>query len=106
MRRSGSSGGHKGLGSIESAVGTRDYARLRVGIGRPPEGVPSETWVLARPTLEDEARALRAGITRAADAARAWLAKGVDRAMEEFNRAPPGPGDAPGQNKGDKERRE
>lgn len=87
MRLSGSSGGHRGLESIEAALGTQAYARLRVGVGRNPPGVPSEDWVLEPPT-GDDARALAQGVERAADAVRAWLARGAERAMDEYNRRP------------------
>jgi PTH1 family peptidyl-tRNA hydrolase len=85
LRRDGSSGGHRGLESIEEALGTQAWTRLRVGVGRNPPGVPSEDWVLAKPSKE-ESRALAEGIEKAADAARAWLARGAERAMDEFNR--------------------
>lgn len=85
LRREGSSGGHRGLESIEAALGTQRWSRLRLGVGRNPPGVPSEHWVLARPEGED-ARALARGIERAAEGTKTWLARGVDRAMDEFNR--------------------
>lgn len=87
LRRGGSAGGHNGLRSIEARLGTRDYARLRLGVGQPPAGVPSEDWVLARPH-GDDAKAIEAGVARAAEAVRAWLARGADRAMDEYNRVP------------------
>ncbi|MBI3722836.1 peptidyl-tRNA hydrolase [bacterium] len=87
LRREGSSGGHLGLASIEEALGTQKWARLRVGVGRNPEGVRSEDWVLERP-FPEEAPALQEGMKRAAECARAWLARGIDRAMDEFNRGP------------------
>lgn len=40
------SAGHKGVQSIIGALGTKDFWRLRIGIGRPPEGVSGESWVL------------------------------------------------------------
>jgi PTH1 family peptidyl-tRNA hydrolase len=85
LRREGSSGGHRGLESIEAALGTQRWSRLRLGVGRNPPGVPSEDWVLARPSPE-EARALGREIERAGDGARAWLARGAERAMDEINR--------------------
>ena len=82
MRASGGSGGHNGLNSINAALGTQDYARLRIGIGRPQ----GETvgYVLGAFTPE-EAPAAEAALGRAADAAEAWLAHGVNHAMDNFN---------------------
>ncbi len=82
MRASGGSGGHNGLNSINAALGTQDYARLRIGIGRPQ----GETvgYVLGAFTPE-EAPDAEAAIARAADAAEAWLTQGVNYAMDQFN---------------------
>jgi PTH1 family peptidyl-tRNA hydrolase len=85
LRRAGSSGGHRGLESIEDALGTQEFARLRLGVGRNPPGVPSEEWVLERPSGGD-AEAIARGVERAVLAVRAWLAKGPERAMDEFNK--------------------
>lgn len=82
VRAGGGSGGHNGLNSINAALGTQDYARLRIGIGRPQ----GETvgYVLGAFTPE-EAPEAEAAITRAADAAEAWLTHGVNYAMDQFN---------------------
>ena len=82
MRASGGSGGHNGLNSINAALGTQEYARLRIGIGRPQ----GETvgYVLGAFTPE-EAPAAEAALGRAADATEAWLAHGVNHAMDNFN---------------------
>ena len=82
MRASGGTGGHNGLNSINAALGTQEYARLRIGIGRPQ----GETvgYVLGAFTPE-EAPAAEAALGRAADAAEAWLAHGVNHAMDNFN---------------------
>ena len=82
LRERGGSGGHNGLNSINAALGTSDYARLRVGIGRPD----GETvgYVLGAFTPE-ERTAARDAIGRAAAAAEAWIAHGVGYAMDHFN---------------------
>ena len=82
LRERGGSGGHNGLNSINAALGTSDYARLRVGIGRPD----GETvgYVLGAFTPE-ERTAARDAIGRAAHAAEAWIAHGVGYAMDHFN---------------------
>ena len=82
MRASGGSGGHNGLNSINTALGTQDYARLRIGIGRPDRETVG--YVLGAFTQE-EAPEAEAAIARAADAAEAWLANGVNYAMDNFN---------------------
>ncbi|MEZ0228214.1 MAG: aminoacyl-tRNA hydrolase [Planctomycetota bacterium] len=85
LRREGSSGGHRGLESIEDALGTQRWSRLRLGVGRNPPGVPSEDWVLSPPS-GDEARDLVRGVARAAEGTKIWLGRGPERAMDEINR--------------------
>ena len=82
MRASGGSGGHNGLNSINAALGTQDYARLRIGIGRPDRETVG--YVLGAFSPE-EAPEAEAAIERAAGAAEAWLAHGVNYAMDNFN---------------------
>jgi PTH1 family peptidyl-tRNA hydrolase len=92
VRASGSTGGHRGLESIEAAVGGREYARLRIGVGAPTRGEdPAEnTAGLREHVLEafapDELPALEATVRRAADAVECWLAEGTLGAMNQFNR--------------------
>lgn len=52
----GGNAGHNGLASISDQLGTRDLARLRIGIGRPPHKGDVINWVLSRPDAEDAAR--------------------------------------------------
>ena len=79
----GGSGGHNGLKSITECLGSPDYLRVRVGIGRPAFG-SSESWVLSN--FDDGERAeLKDVIDRAARAVQTILERGVDRAMNEFN---------------------
>jgi len=92
MRASGSSGGHRGLDSIEAAVGSREYARLRIGVGGVPSrglGPPSaeelKEYVLEE-FAPEELPALAEAIRLAADAVECWVAEGVSSAMNRFNR--------------------
>jgi PTH1 family peptidyl-tRNA hydrolase len=85
MRKDGSSGGHNGLKSIEAALGTNVYARMRLGVGG---GKPDPNWVLGRFTKEEKP-ALEKMVAAACDAVRAWMDLGIDKAMSNFNRKPP-----------------
>jgi PTH1 family peptidyl-tRNA hydrolase len=88
MRARGSSGGHNGLESIEAALGSREYARLRIGIGPiPPEVTDLADWVLA-PFAPGEAASLSALLPAMADAVDCWMSEGIARAMNRFNRRP------------------
>jgi PTH1 family peptidyl-tRNA hydrolase len=84
LRASGSSGGHNGLNDIERAIGTREYARMRLGIDAAPEFVPSKDYVLGRFTQEQR-KLLEPALARAVDAARAWIQEGTQSAMNRFN---------------------
>lgn len=84
LRRDGGTGGHRGVSSLVSELGTGDFARLRVGIGRPPAGVPVVEHVLS-PFRDDEAEAVGQAVRLAADAVSAVVEQGIDRAMEAFN---------------------
>lgn len=85
LRAGGSSGGHRGLESIESAVGHREYARLRVGVGAADSSAELKQHVLEEFAPED-APAMQEAVRRAADAVECWLAEGAPAAMNRFNR--------------------
>ena len=81
LRRSGSAGGHNGLRDIIATLGTDEFDRLRVGVGRAGEAA---SHVLA--TFSPGERDLAAEMVLvAADAAERWLASGIDEAMNAFN---------------------
>jgi len=86
LRPGGSSGGHHGLESIEQHLGTRDYARLRVGIGRQSGAREITGYVLGRFSSTDAARADKV-LTVASDQAETWLEAGIQKAMSQFNGA-------------------
>jgi PTH1 family peptidyl-tRNA hydrolase len=91
MRPGGSSGGHHGLESIEQHLGTRDYARVRVGIGRRPDAAREITdYVLSR-FDKAEIPLLKASVERACNQLECWLEAGVNKAMNEFNGVVPTP---------------
>jgi PTH1 family peptidyl-tRNA hydrolase len=80
----GGAGGHKGVLSIFEELQTREFTRVRLGIGRPPENVPAESYVL-EPLSEVEKRDLPEFLTRAANAVEAILEHGALAAMNQFN---------------------
>ena len=85
MRTNGSSGGHHGLESIEQHLGTRDYARLRVGIGRTEDGVRQITGYVLGRFAPAEMALLEKVLERVCDQMERWLTAGARVAMTEFN---------------------
>ncbi|RMF87446.1 MAG: aminoacyl-tRNA hydrolase [Nitrospirae bacterium] len=90
VKRGGGHGGHNGLRSIHRAVGSGDYLRVKIGIGRPRAGRDATAHVLGRIT-EAEAEVLGEVVARAADAVETILREGVEAAMNRFNGALPAP---------------
>ena len=84
LRASGSSGGHHGLESIEQHVGSREFARLRIGIGR-RDGAREITGHVLGQFSSEEAGLLEKVLARAADQSECWLTEGVQVAMNKFN---------------------
>ena len=85
LRGKGSSGGHHGLESIEQHLGSRDYARLRLGIGRQSSGERQiKDYVLGRFTAA-EFKFLERILARAGEQVECWLAAGIEMAMTKFN---------------------
>jgi len=85
VRATGSSGGHRGLESIEAAVGGRDYARLRVGVGAAENAAALREHVLEE-FAPEELPALAEAVRLAADVVECWVAEGAPGAMNRFNR--------------------
>ena len=84
IRRSGSSGGQKGLENVIQQLGTQEVPRLRIGVGQPPNGRDSADYVLDR-FGKAEMREVETAVKTAADAVEIWVAEGVDKAMNRFN---------------------
>lgn len=83
IRERGSSGGHRGVQSIIDWVKTQDFARMRIGIGR-PAGVEAKGYVLADITA-DEMPIVREALARGADAVEMILSQGIVAAMNKYN---------------------
>ena len=84
LRKSGGHGGQNGLRSIIQHLGSKDFARLRFGIGRPPGRMDPVNYVLQPFRGEDHELAIELA-ARSADAIEAWLRDGIESAMSAFN---------------------
>lgn len=85
IRKSGSAGGHNGLKSIISNLGSGDFIRVRVGVGSKPAGWDLADYVLGRAKGED-AEKMEQAYRDAAEAVLSILEEGVDRTMNKVNR--------------------
>ncbi len=84
LRPSGSSGGHHGLESIEQHLSSREYARLRIGIGRKDGARQISNYVLGK-FEADESGLLDKILSRSASQIESWLESGLQKAMSQFN---------------------
>ena len=80
LKRGGGEGGHNGLRSITRSMGSNDYLRVRVGVGRPPGRMDAADYVL-RDFSPAERRDLGVGLEEAADATDLLISKGLERAQ-------------------------
>ncbi len=85
FRPRGSPGGHNGLKSVSLALGSDEYPRLRIGVGRPPAGANLVDWVLSPLPKEDE-QAVVDLLPELTPAVELWLDEGTEAAMNRFNR--------------------
>jgi peptidyl-tRNA hydrolase, PTH1 family len=84
LKQGGGDNGHNGLRSVTAALGTRDYLRVRVGIGRPPGRMDPADFVL-HDFSATERKVLPDVLERAADAVEALLSHGLAAAQNEFH---------------------
>ena len=84
LKRGGGDGGHNGLRSATAALGSREYARVRFGIGRPPGRQDPADYVL-RDFSAAERKDLGYLVDRAADAVEMLLSEGLEAAQNAFN---------------------
>ena len=87
IREKGSAGGQKGLKNIIEHLHTLEFARMRIGIGRPPGRMDAAAYVLQPFDKADESSILET-VDRAARAAETWLQVGTQAAMNRFNGSP------------------
>ncbi len=84
LKRGGGDGGHNGLRSTTSALGSKDYARVRFGIGRPPGRQDPADFVL-RDFSAVERKDLAFNVDRAADDVEVLVSQGLEAAQNQFN---------------------
>lgn len=91
LKQGGGDGGHNGLRSVTAALGTRDYLRVRIGIGRPPGRMDPADYVL-HDFSPAERKVLPDVLERSADAVESLLERGLAAAQNQFH-----PTEVPGQ---------
>jgi PTH1 family peptidyl-tRNA hydrolase len=84
LKKGGGTAGHHGLDSIVGSLGTKDFYRVRIGVGKPGHTGETVNWVLDR-LPKGEAEALRLAEEEAGDAAVSIIHEGLDRAMNRHN---------------------
>jgi peptidyl-tRNA hydrolase, PTH1 family len=87
LKHGGGEAGHNGLRSVSAELGTREYARLRVGVGRPSEGDVSD--FLLTPMSPELASQVEGSLPQVGNAIELWLSLGLERAMNLVNRRAP-----------------
>ncbi len=90
VRKSGSSGGQKGLNDIIQSLGTQDVPRLRIGIDPTPQHWETTDYVLSKFSTSERA-IVDDGLLKAVNAVASWLDHGIDVAMNDHNREMPPP---------------
>jgi peptidyl-tRNA hydrolase, PTH1 family len=90
VKRGGGNSGHNGLRSLDQALRTNEYLRVRVGIGRPPGQKDPADFVLQPVGSRDEAD-LAILVDHAADAVRSLITDGLEHTQDRFNRSTPSP---------------
>lgn len=84
LRGSGTAGGQKGLQNIIDQVGTNQFARLRIGIDRPPGGRDATDYVLQRFSQSERER-IASAVDKSADGVEVWVREGLNPAMNRVN---------------------
>jgi PTH1 family peptidyl-tRNA hydrolase len=85
IRKKGSAGGHNGIKSIISHLGTEDFPRIKIGVGDKPKDWNLADYVLSRFQGEEQAT-IREALKDASDACRKLITSGIDEAMNHYNK--------------------
>lgn len=84
LRAKGSAGGHNGIKSIIQELGTEEFPRVKMGVGRPAPGWQVVDWVLA-PFGADDAATIAGVLPQAVEATECFLSEGILKAMNRYN---------------------
>ena len=87
IRKKGSAGSHNGMKSIIGQIQSKDFPRIRIGIGKSGGGAEWKDFVLGKTSKQDE-KLIEDAVERTADAVGCILEKGIDKAMNEYNVKP------------------
>lgn len=85
VRRSGSSGGHNGVKSVIEQLAQEDFPRLKIGVGRPTNGVGAREYLLEEQSSREHDSQFASVYDRAAEVIDHWLCAGTDSTMNQFN---------------------
>jgi PTH1 family peptidyl-tRNA hydrolase len=85
IKKSGGDGGHNGVASVITAIGTDSFIRVKFGVGRPPEWQDPAEYVLT-PFEKEEVEQAQAAVSEAVEAVASIIAEGADKAMNRFNK--------------------
>jgi PTH1 family peptidyl-tRNA hydrolase len=85
VAKKGGGGGHKGIQSIIDHLGTREFSRVKIGIGRPMQGEPVDEFVLS-PFYREDRVAVEAALQKAIQACVLFVSEGIGKAMNQINR--------------------
>jgi peptidyl-tRNA hydrolase, PTH1 family len=86
VKSGGGPAGHNGLRSVIEYLGSRDFMRIRIGVGKPDKAGPSGAEYVLSGFLKSEKRAFKEAVGLAADAAEAIVLNGASKAMNSFNK--------------------
>ena len=86
VRKNGSAGTHNGMRSILQHVSSKEFPRIRVGVGACPPEWELVKWVMSRYRSREEQQAMDEAFAAAADCAEDWVRNGIEHAMQRYNR--------------------
>ena len=84
IKRLGGSGGHNGIRSVQTALASEEFCRIKIGVGRPPAGEETADYVLS-PFRKDEREVVDQALDHAVMALESCLLEGIEKAMNRFN---------------------